>query len=101
VARDEDRLWDPDDAVGYGPHSGAHRWSHEWMFWLSAACALAGVFGLIGAVRPFSVLRVVAALGILAGVLTLKRADRGSSGRWLALTLLLVAGGATVFVLDS
>ena len=76
MARDEDRLWDPDDAVGYGPHSGAHRWAHEWMFWLSTVCAL-------------------------AGVLTLKRADRGSSGSWLAVTLMLVAGGATVFVLDS
>jgi len=101
VARDEDRLWDPDDAVGYGPHSRAHRWAHEWMFWLSAALALAGVFGLIGALRPFSVLRVAAALAILGGILTLKRADRGPSSRWLALTLVLAVSGATVFVLGA
>jgi hypothetical protein len=105
MARDEERLWDPDDAVGYGPSSGPHRWAHEWMFWLSVGCALAGVLGLIGALRPFSVTRVVAALAILAGILTLKRADRSADRslalRWFALTLVLAVGGATVFVLDS
>jgi len=105
MARDEDRLWDPDDAVGYGPNSRAHRWAHEWMFWLSAVLALAGVFGFIGAVRPFSVLRVLGAVAILAGIVTLRRSDRASrtdrtlATRWFGLTVLLAVGGAALFLL--
>jgi len=104
VARDEDRLWDPDDAVGYGPNSRAHRWAHEWMFWLSAAFALAGVLALIGAVRPFSVLRVTGALAILGAVVTVRRSDRASrtdrdlATRWFALTVVLAVGGATLVI---
>jgi hypothetical protein len=105
MAKDEDRLWDPDDAVGYGANSRAHHWAHEWMFWLSAVLALAGVLGFIGAVRPFSVLRVVGALAILAGIVTLRRSDRASrtdralAASWFAATLALAVGGAALFAL--
>ena len=105
MARDEERLWDPDDAVGYGPNSGAHRWAHEWMFWLSVVFALAGVLGFIGAVRPFSAARVVGALAILAAVVTVRRSDRASrtdralAVRWFAATLALAGGGAALFAL--
>jgi hypothetical protein len=105
MARDEDRLWDPDDAVGYGPNSGAHRWAHEWMFWLSAVFAVVGVLAFIGAVRPFSVLRVIGALAILAAIVTLRRSDRASrtdrglAVRWFGLSAALASGGAALFVL--
>lgn len=105
MAKDEDRLWDPDDAVGYGPHTHAHPWAHEWMFWVSAMLGLAGLFSLIGAVRPFSVLRVIGALAILAGIVTLRRSDRASrtdralAVRWFLVTLALAVGGAALFVL--
>lgn len=105
MARDEDRLWDPDDAIGYGPNSRAHRWTHEWMFWLSALFAGAGVLALIGAVRPFSVLRVAGAAAVLAAVVTVRRSDLASrvdrplAMRWFGLTLVLAVGGAALFVL--
>lgn len=104
MARDEDRLWDPDDAIGYGPNSRAHRWAHEWMFWLSAVLAAAGVLAVIGAVRPFSVFRVIGAVAMLAGVATVRRSDLASrtdrrlAVRWFALTVVLALGGGTLFV---
>ena len=50
---EDDNGWE-DERVGYGENSTAHRWRHEWMFWVSVVFALAGILLLIGAVRPFS-----------------------------------------------
>ena len=28
-----------DPKIGYGDNSTAHRWQHEWLFWVSVVCA--------------------------------------------------------------
>jgi hypothetical protein len=103
---DDDNGWD-DPRVGYGQSSKAHRWRHEWMFWVSVAYAMAGVLGLIGAVRPFSVARVAGALALLGAIPVLKAADadlgreRDRGVAWLVLSLLLAVGGAALFLTSS
>jgi Mg2+/citrate symporter len=100
---DDDNGWD-DERVGYGDNSRAHRWAHEWMFWLSVVFALAGILALIGAVRPFSVFRVVGALAILGAIPVLKQSDRAldrdtrAGMQQLGLSLALAVGGAGLFL---
>ncbi len=100
---DDDNGWD-DDRVGYGENSTAHRWKHEWMFWLSVVFALLGIIALIGSLRPFSVARVVGAVAVLGAIPVLKRADtmRGRDLRqWCVLAVLLGVGGAALFLVSS
>ena len=81
MARDgrDKPLWDPEDAHGVVPNPSSYSWTHAWASYVAVMCGLLGVVALIGALAPFSLVRTVGALGILAGVLTIRFADRASS----------------------
>jgi len=104
--RDEP-LWDPEDAHGVEPNPSTYHWTHGSAYYVSVMCGLLGVIALLGAVSPFSLARTVGALGILAGVLTIRRADRASrtSGRaallWVAVTAAATVGGAALWLSTS
>jgi hypothetical protein len=106
MARDErDRpLWDPEDAHGIAPNPSAYRWSHTWTFIVAVMCGLLGAIALIGAVAPFSFLRTLGALGVLAGVVTIRlcddasRASRRRAALWFLVTVGVAVGGATLWL---
>jgi hypothetical protein len=106
MARDkrDDPLWDPEDAHGIAPNPSAYRWSHAWAFYVAVMCGLIGVIALLGAVAPFSFLRTVGALGVLAGVVTIRACDSTSrtSRRlglfWFLVTVGVVVGGAALWL---
>ena len=104
--RDEP-LWDPEDAYGVEPNPSAYRWTHGSAFYVAVMCGLLGVLALLGAVAPFSLVRTIGALGILVGVVTIRRADRASrsSGRvallWVVVTAAAAIGGAALWLSTS
>jgi hypothetical protein len=106
MARDErDKpLWDPEEAHGVVPNPNAYRWAHGWTFYVAVMCGLLGTIALVGAVAPFSLLRTIGALGMLAGVLTIRASDNGSRASrrrallWFLVTVGIVAGGAALWL---
>jgi hypothetical protein len=97
-------LWDSEDAIGVVPNENAYRWLHGWTFYVAVMCGLLGVVALAGAVSPFSVVRTVGALGVLAGVVTIRVCDNTSrtSRRlallWFLVTVAVVVGGAALWL---
>jgi len=106
MARDDrDKpLWGPEDAHGVTPNPSAYRWSHAWTFYVAVMCGLLGVFALLGAVSPLSVTRLAGAVGILAGVLTIRLADQATTTSrrtallWVLVTLGVTIGGASLWL---
>jgi hypothetical protein len=100
-------FWDPEDAHGITPNPSAYRWSHAWAFYVAVMCGLIGVIALLGAVAPFSFLRTLGALGVLAGVVTIRVCDSTSrtSHRlallWFLVTVGVVVGGAALWLSTS
>jgi predicted benzoate:H+ symporter BenE len=106
MARDkrDDPLWDPEDAHGIAPDPSAYRWAHGWTFFVAVMCGLLGVIALVGGLAPFSFVRTLGALGVLAGVLTIKACDstsrtsRRAAVLWFLVTVGVVIGGAALWL---
>jgi hypothetical protein len=97
-------FWDPEDAHGIAPNPSSYGWAHAWTAYVAIMCGLLGVIAMIGALAPFSLVRTLGAAGILAGVVTIRFADRASRTDrrvalvWFLVTVALAVGGAALWL---
>lgn len=93
-----------DEPIGVVYSDKRRRWSHGWSELVVLMLGLFGVIAVIGAARPFSLLRMAGAVGILAGAACISRSDKAhrSSPRrelvWAAVAVVLVVGGFVLFL---
>jgi hypothetical protein len=99
--------WEADDEpVGVVYNEKRHRWAHPWSEYLVIMVGFLGAIAVIGAVQPFSVVRLLGAVMILGGSFSFSRSDRAhrTSPRneriWALAAVLLTLGGLAVFFLS-
>jgi hypothetical protein len=67
-------------------------------------CGLLGVIALVGGLAPFSFVRTIGALGVLAGIVTIRACDKTSRTNrrlavlWFLVTVGVVIGGAALWL---
>src|SRR3954470_5611769 len=86
-----------DEPIGVVYSDKRRRWAHGWCELLVLMLSLFGLIAVIGAARPFSWLRMIGAVGILAGAAAISRSDR-LHGRLPRRELAWAAVGATLVV---
>ncbi len=108
VERGNPHAWASDnEQVGVFYSEKRRRWAHEWNVYIVVMLALLAVIAAVAAARPFSVVRMTAALSVTAGAWAFYRSDKAHTTSvrgelaWVGAGALLTAGGSWLFVASS
>ena len=97
--------WD-DEPVGVVYNEKRHRWAHPWSEYVVIMVGMLGGIAVIGSAAPFSAVRMLGAVAILAGSFAFSRSDRAhrtsirNERLWALAGVLLAVGGAALFLLS-